>query len=289
VPGMSPTVRQRELGKRLRELRIQRSLTTGKVAESLMCSATKISRLETGSRRPSLRDVRDLCHLYQVDPSTSAHLMSLAREAREPGWWTRYEDLNLDPYIGLEQEATAITSYAMNYIPALLQTREYAEGIIKAADPKKDPGAQGQRVEALMRRKQRLDQEERPRYRALLDESVLHRRFGGAELMTAQLEELLHAERDAKATIQIVPFDRVTYAAQDSNFVLLEFDEAPNLPPVIFIEGLAGHQYLERPADIARYTEALDYLRDSALDPRDSRQRVDRLRNAYRREIRAGT
>jgi hypothetical protein len=207
--------------------------------------------------------------------------MSLAREAREPGWWTQYENLNLDPYIGLEQEATVITSYAMNYVPALLQTREYAEEIIKVTDPGKDPGSQWQRVEATMRRQQRLDQDERPRYRALLDESVLHRRVGGSGLMAAQLEKLLQAERDSKATIQVIPFDLVTYAAQDSNFVLLEFDEAPNLPPVIFIEGLTSHQYLERPADITHYRDALDYLRDSALNPRDSIQRVDRLRNAY--------
>ena len=286
MPGASPTVRQRELGKQLRELRNQHSLTTEEVAERLLCSATKISRLETGARPPSLRDVRDLCTLYKVDESTSAQLMTLAREAREPGWWTQYEDLNLDPYIGLEQEATAITSYAMNYIPALLQTREYSEEIIKATDPKRDPGAQWQRVEATMRRQQRLDQEERPRYRALLDESVLNRRVGGSDLMAAQLKKLLHAERDSKATIQVVPLDLVTYAAQDSNFVLLEFDEAPNLPPIIFIEGLASHQYLERPADITRYREAIEHLRDSALNPRDSIQRVSRLRDAYVSEAR---
>jgi transcriptional regulator with XRE-family HTH domain len=286
VAGTSPTVRQRELGKRLRELRNQHSLTTEEVAEKLLCSMTKISRLETGARRPSLRDVRDLCQLYEVDESTSADLMTLARQAREQGWWTQYEDLNLDPYIGLEQEATAITSYAMNYIPALLQTREYAEGIIKATDPKRDPGAQRQRIEALMRRQQLLDLDERPRYRALLDESVLHRRVGGAELMATQLEKLLHAERDSKATIQVLPFDLVPYAAQDSNFVFLEFDEVSNLSPVVFIEGLVGHQYLERAAEIARYREALEYLRDSALSPRDSIQRVEQLRNAYVSEAR---
>jgi transcriptional regulator with XRE-family HTH domain len=286
VSGASPTVRQRELGKRLRDLRLQHELTVEAVADKLLCSATKISRLETGARRPSLRDVRDLCELYEVDESTSADLMTLARAAREPGWWTQYEDLNLDPYIGLEQEATAITSYAMNYIPALLQTKEYAEEIIKTTDPKKHPGAQWQRAEALMRRQQLLDQEEHPRYRALMDESVLRRRVGSAELMAVQLEKLLDAERDLKATIQVIPFDNVTYAAQDSNFVLLEFDEVSNLSPVIFIEGLAAHQYLERAADISRYREAIEYLRDSALNPRDSIQQVDHLRDAYVNEAR---
>jgi transcriptional regulator with XRE-family HTH domain len=109
VTGTSPTIRQRELGKRLRDLRSEHDLTVEDVAQKLLCSATKVSRLETGARRPSLRDVRDLCLLYGVDETTSTELMSLARGAREQGWWTQYEDLDLDPYIGLEQEATAIT------------------------------------------------------------------------------------------------------------------------------------------------------------------------------------
>ncbi len=72
MAATSPTVRQRELGKRLRDLRNQHGLTVEDVAEKLLCSATKISRLETGARRPSLRDVRDLCELYDVDASTLA-------------------------------------------------------------------------------------------------------------------------------------------------------------------------------------------------------------------------
>jgi len=53
VSGASLTVRQRELGRRLRELRYQRGLTVEHVAGQLLCSATKVSRLETGMRRPS--------------------------------------------------------------------------------------------------------------------------------------------------------------------------------------------------------------------------------------------
>src|SRR5260370_41439687 len=116
---------------RLRALRNERGITVEDVAKKLLCSATKLSRLETGARRPSLRDVRDLCALYEIDEATSAEFMSLARGAREQGWWNQYEDLNLDPLIGLEQEAAAITCYSMNYIPGLLQTKDYAQGIIK--------------------------------------------------------------------------------------------------------------------------------------------------------------
>ena len=283
MPGTSPTVRQRELGKRLRELRGRHEMTVEDVAEKLLCSATKVSRLETAVRRPSLRDVRDLCVLYGVDEATSAELMSLARGAREQGWWTQYEDLDLDPYIGLEQEAAAITCFSMYYMPALLQTEDYAQTIIKALAPKIDPAIHQQRVEARMRRQERLDGANRPRYRVLLDEATLRRRVGSPVLMAAQLGKVLETARSDKVTIQVITFDAGAHAAADVFFVLLEFEDA-NLSPVVFIEGLTGNQYIERKADIARYREATEYLRDSALSPRDSLSLIAEVQKAYQSE-----
>jgi len=284
VATSSPTVRQRELGKRLRELRNQHDLTVEAVAEKLLCSATKISRLETAARRPSLRDVRDLCSLYGVNESTAAELMSLARGAREQGWWTQYEDLKLDPYLGLEQVATTITSYTMYYIPALLQTEEYTNEIIKTIAPKMDPNVLLQRIEVRMRRQERLEDDDRPSYNVLLDEAVLHRSVGGPTIMAAQLRKVLDAVRNRKVTVQVVPFNAGAHAAQDSNFILFEFkksekDSDPS--PVVFVEGLTGNQYLEKLADIVRYSEALEYLRKAALSPRASVELVTEKQNAY--------
>jgi transcriptional regulator with XRE-family HTH domain len=282
--GTSPTARQRELGIRLRELRNQRGLTVEDVAEKLLCSATKISRLETGARRPNPRDVRDLCRLYNVGESISAELMSLARGAREQGWWKQYEDLELDPYIGLEQAATAITCYSMYYMPALVQTEDYARGIIKAIAPKIDPDIHQQRVEARMRRQQLLEGDQAPRYHALVDELALRRGVGGSAVMGAQLDKALEARERRGITIQVIPFDTGAYAAADSNFVLLEFGDS-DLPSVVFVEGLTGNQYLERDADIARYRETIDYLRKLALSPNDSANLMIKVRKLYSGEL----
>lgn len=281
MPGTNPTLRQRELGIRLRELRNRSGLTVEDVAEKLLCSATKISRLETGARRPSLRDVRDLCSLYDVDESTSADFMKLAREAREQGWWTQYDDLKLDPYIGLEQVAKSITTYTMYYIPALLQTEEYARAIITGIAQKISSEILQQRVEARLRRQQLLHDDNRPRYRVLLDEAVLHRTVGGPTVMAAQLEKVLQTERQGQVTIQVIPFSIGAHASADVHFVLLEFAEESDLSPVVFIEGLRTNQYLERKDDITRYREAIELLRDSALSPRDSIQLVDEFRKTY--------
>jgi hypothetical protein len=74
----------------------------------------------------------------------------------------------------------------------------------------------------------------------------------------------------------------------DSNFVLLEFDETIDdnlkdkirLPPTVFVEGLAANQHMERKADVDRYKEAIDYLRYSALNARDS---IEHIRSARKR------
>jgi transcriptional regulator with XRE-family HTH domain len=280
VSGASLTVRQRELGKQLRQLRYQHGLTVEDVAGQLLCSATKVSRLETGMRRPSLRDVRDLCALYNLDERTSTELMNLARGAREQGWWTQYIDVSFEPYIGLEAEATAITCYSMYYVPGLLQTEEYARALIKAITPRIEPEVYEQRVEVRLRRQQLLEQGNRPRYRVLLDEAVLHRRVGGAHVMYAQLSKILEAEKKDQAAVQIIPFDIGAHAAQDSNFVLLEFDE-PSASPVIYVEGLTGSRYIDREADVDRYRETVERLRDSALDQHESKHRLNELRRLF--------
>ena len=284
MTGTNPTARQRELGTRLRGLRAEHNMTVEQVADRLLCSATKISRLETGARRPSLRDVRDLCELYQLDAPASADLMSLARQAREPAWWDEYDDLDLDPFIGLEEVATDITCYSMNYFPGLLQTEEYAQGIIEVVAPKMEPRIVQQRVEARLRRQQVLAKDVPPQYQVLLDESILHRGVGGPVLMAAQIDKVLREVAGGKVIAQVIPFAVGAYAAADGSFVLLEFAESPDLSPVVFIEGLAGNQYLDRKDDIARYRETVDYLRARALSPADSVKLMTKVRNILRQQ-----
>ena len=264
----NPTVRQRELGTRLRVLRNDLGLTVDDVAGQMLCSKTKISRIETASRRPSLRDVRDLCRIYNIGEQETAELMTLARQAREPGWWTQYDDLKLTPFIGMEEGAAAITSFAMYFVPPLMQTESYARAIIRGIDRKIDSKILDQRVEARLRRQKLLTSDPPPRYRALLDEAVLHREVGGKAVLSEQLDKVLKLIDDDRATVQVIPFDVGAHGSADSNFDLLEFDGS--LLPVVFVEGLVHHLYLERPGEIRRYREALEYLRDAALSPRES-------------------
>lgn len=276
----NPTVRQRQLGARLRQLRTGLGRTVEDVAGELLCHATKISRLETGARPANLRDVRDLCRIYGVSEQETQALMDLARQAREPGWWTQYEDLDLSPYIGFEQDATAITSFSMYWVPALLQTPDYARAIITGIARKIDPAILQQRLDVRLRRQQLLDQPKPPRYRALLDEAVLHRQVGGASVMGEQLGKVLQLVQEEKVTIQVIPFEAGAHASADSNFEFLEFGDKA-LPSIVFVEGIYSNLYQERPAEVTRYREAIEYLRDESLTPRESVNLITNIRKLH--------
>ena len=261
-----PTMRQGELGTRPRQLHNGLGLTVEEVGEKLLCSATKISRVETGACRPSLHDVRKLCRPYGMNEVGTAELVELAKMA-EQGRWSQYSNLKLDPYIWLEQEAASVTCSSMYYVSALRQTKTYGYRMIKIIKPKMDLEIRKQRVQALLRQQQLLEQATRPRYRVLPVKAVLYRRVDGPAVIVTQFEEIPKLEQDGKATVQVMPFKTGARAAQDTNFLFLDLQDSR---PVVFVEGPTANLYIKRDSDLDRYPEAVEYLRDEALGPRGS-------------------
>jgi hypothetical protein len=211
----------------------------------------------------------------------AAELMELAQEARKPGWWTRFNDLKLSPYIGLEQDATAINYFSMYFLHGLVQTEEYSRAIIKGMTPNISSEVFEQRVEARRLRQELLDREKPPHFQMLLDESVLYRQIGGPIVMAAQLDRILLLMREQKVSVQIIPFEAGAYDSTDSNFVYLKFDDRPDLPDIVFVEGLISHLYHEQPDEAERYQESFKNLQDVALSPSESRIRITEMRDKY--------
>jgi transcriptional regulator with XRE-family HTH domain len=261
-------------------LREARGLTANAAAEAMVCSAMKISRIETAQRKASLRDVRDLCQLYEVGELETAHLMDLARSTREEGWWARYEDLGVGPYLGLEQEARAITYYSLNFVHGLLQTAGYAQAIIRTTHPLMDDQVLKERVEARIRRQELLEKTVRPRLEVLLDEAVLRRQVGGPEITAGQLNKIIDATMKEKAVVQIVPFYSAGHPGTESNLTLFEFGDSA-LSSIVHIETLLSSLTYDRPATIERYREVLDNLREVALSPRDSQGLITLIRDEH--------
>jgi transcriptional regulator with XRE-family HTH domain len=269
----SPTVRRRELGTLLRALRNEKGLTVDQVAEQLLCSPSKVSRMETGHRGATPRDVRDLCELYGVtDEAQRDRLMTLAREGKQQGWWQSY-DLPWSTYVGLEAEAAEIKEYKSSVVPGLLQTADYARALHEAVMPAIEADVIEQRVESRLRRQELLRQSDPPKLWAVIDEAVLHRVVGGREIMREQLIQLADSSRRSNVIVQVLPYELGAHAALESNFNILEFTD--NEPPgFIYVEGLVGFVYLEKSQDLDRYRQVFEVLCTTALSPKDSRNLI---------------
>jgi transcriptional regulator with XRE-family HTH domain len=280
VAERSPTLRRRELASRLRELRKEADLTVEDVARELLCSPPKISRIETGTRSPTLRDVRDLCVLYRVDDAERTRLMTIAREAKEQGWWNKFDDLAIDSLIGLEIEAKRISSYESCIVPWAFQTEQYARAVIRGILPRIDDRILEERVTARMTRQELLRSADPPYLWSLVDESALRRTVGDGRVMREQLSKILEVAASPNITMQIVPFEAGSHPGLDNTFTLLEF-EGSIQSPVAYVENLAGTFYLERESEISRYREVLEHLRAYALSPANSVKCVQEVKKAF--------
>ena len=172
--NVNPTVRRRRLGQELRRLRELKGMTAEEVAERLLVSQSKISRLENGRRSISQRDVRDLCGVYEVeDHRIVDSLMQMAKDSRQQGWWHSFGDIPYSVYIGLETDAASLRVYDPQVVPGLLQTKQYAEALIAGALPETAPTEIEKRVQVRMRRQERISTEENPlRLWTVLDEAA---------------------------------------------------------------------------------------------------------------------
>ena len=197
-PGSgSPTVLRILLGAQLRRLREAKRLSLEEAGNVIRASHSKISRLETGRVGFKDRDIVDLLTFYGVtDEKEREAMRSLATRANSPGWWHDYADVLpswFEPYVGLEEAASQIRAYEVQFVPGLLQTEDYARAVTMLGYS--NPKEINRRVSLRMARQAILDRTDPPSLWVVLDEALLRRPIGGPSAMRAQLKHLIEMSR----------------------------------------------------------------------------------------------
>ncbi|GAA2889581.1 helix-turn-helix transcriptional regulator [Pseudonocardia halophobica] len=294
APQQGPAGPRRRLGAELRRLRLNADMTLDEVAEKMTCSTSKISRLETGKGIPKLPDVNELIRIYGVTSDAEQDMLRrLVREGRTQGWWepitegVHPERFVLDAparFAALETEAVEVRTFDNTVLLGLLQTERYARALMRALLPSHSDSEIELLVQLRMRRARALRRAEAPlRVRAVMDESVLCRLVGGAEVMAQQAEHLLELGNLPNVSIQVLPFEIGMHRALAGQFTVLRFaDELAG--DVVHIEGSAGDTYLEAPSDVDLYTKIFDDVAGVSLSPGDSAELIARYgaRNSAR-------
>jgi transcriptional regulator with XRE-family HTH domain len=272
----TPPVRRRLLGAALRRYRENLGFRLEEAARILDCDRSKISRIETGQRGISAKELRELLTEYGVPDGEQAALLAVAHRGRQHGWWQGYQDVLSDAgqdYVIMEAAASEICVYDVHQVPDLLQTPDYARAVADA-DPAFDTDeARAQAVEVKLARQRGVLAERHPRLEFVIGEAALHQSVGGAEVMRQQLARLAAlADGSARAAVpgvslQVLPFTAGADAAAGSGpMTILRFANPPGLG-VIHLPALCGGVSLEGREDVACHIRAFAHLRTAALTP----------------------
>jgi transcriptional regulator with XRE-family HTH domain len=284
----SPTVRRRRLAAELRRLRERAGMTGDQVADRVGWSASKLSRIENAHTVPGDAEIRQLLDLYDVEGHYADELFALAQEAAGKGWWETYSPTLPPDYaslIGLEAEAQAALSWEPLIVPGLLQTGDYARevtnGYLERIDPV-PPSETRRRVEARLARQRVLTRDNPLQLSVVLDQSVLHRRFGDRSVMRSQIKRLLDLSERDNISLRILQLDG-RHPIGTGAFVLLQFGEVHDVTyqDVVYIENLTGGRYAEEEDEVFRYKRAFDRLVDLALDEQKSREILVAARDTW--------
>jgi transcriptional regulator with XRE-family HTH domain len=273
-----PTVLRILLGTQLRRLREAHGVSREHAGWEIRSSESKISRIELGRVSFKERDIADLLSLYGMadDDPERARLLAQARQANTPGWWQPYGDVMpgwFQSYLGLEAATSLIRTYEVQFIPGLLQTREYARAVVRLGHPRANDTEVERRVELRLARQKLLTRDDPPQLWVVVDEAALRRPIGGAAVLRGQVEALVEATQLPNVRLQIVPFEVGGHAAAGGAFTILRFPEE-DLLDVVYVEQLTSALYLDKREDIDLYAEAMERL---CLDANPPGQTADML------------
>lgn len=288
---LGSTLPRRQLGRYLRDLRLQTGMTIPEAARRIERGASTLQRLETGqSERIRLLDVRQLCGIYNAGKTETEALIGLAQQAAVKSWWHEYGNLipdNFDVYMGLEAAACQLSSYTPDVVYGLLQTPDYARALMRAESPRVGKDEIERMVEMKMKRQGLIV---RKRYPAdlvvVLLECALRRVVGSPRIMAAQLRRIADMSTRPNVRVHVLPFRAgIPLGDPVGQFVILDFGTdnkgKPAEPPVVYLESLTGDMYLEKPNDVDRYHGAHQALMDAALDETASRTLLRQVAREY--------
>ena len=273
-----PTLRRRRLAAELKRCREEAGFTQESVSRHFEWHSAKVTRIENARVPVTPRDVSDLLTLYRVADGTYREaLLTLARLARQRGWWTDYKDvMRPGNFVGMEADASTAKVWEPIVLPGLLQTEAYMRALMGTGRRNDPQQSVDRRVALRLLRQERLTKQPQLTLLAVIDESVIRRFVGGEEVMREQWQRLITAANLPNVTLRILPFGAGEHALMGGSIALLEFDDVAHLD-VIYLEGLAGDYYEEQPSEVKRYRDEFERLSTNALSQAASIGAIQRL------------
>ncbi|WP_405405177.1 helix-turn-helix domain-containing protein [Streptomyces sp. NBC_01104] len=269
---ISPTERQKRLGRELRKMRLAAGVSAQDAAGILRVDRSRLSNIEQGIRAISeerLRALADACTCQD-----QAFIAALARMTRPPerGWWERYRDslpAGLLDIAELEAGALRMRTAHSVHIPGILQTSDHALAVFRVVVPALPEHEVALRLAHRVERQQVLEGAASPEYVGVIHEAALRMQFGGRKVARAQLDRLLALSEAPRITLRVIPFEAGAFpgAGQTVNYAE---GPVPQLDTVQ-VDSTHGPEFLHEEQQLAKYRSHLDWMERIALPQGESR------------------
>ncbi|MEU1884166.1 helix-turn-helix transcriptional regulator [Micromonospora sp. WMMD987] len=266
INEQAATLRAQWIGQQLRAMREGARLTLKDVGDFINRNASTVSRMESGIIPPRVPEVLAYLDLCGVDdPRRRDDLKTMAQDAWQKGWWDGFSANvagSLIDWIWLESRTTEIKSFEALVIPGLLQTKAYAEALIRAWDDTATDDEVARYVEVRMQRQRRLEEPDPVRFSTVIDEGALRRVVGGPEVMRAQLAHLRMVAGWPNIEVMILPASAGAHPSPDGTFDVFRMRRP--YPPTGCISTAVGTVVVEG-AKADSLHQRYDRLRRAAL------------------------
>lgn len=282
---------RRNIAAALRQLREDSGKNLNQVAEDLMISTSKLSRLENAQGKPQPRDIRDVIAYYGIEGTAMAdNLRRWVTSAQRQGWWTDFDDevlsgplggLGLDAHLGYEADAKVERTYTLPFVPALLQTRDYAEVIFRDMEHRPEDEI-SQLLDVRARRQQALTSREglgALELVAVTHESTLRQPVGPPQILRDQLDALVERSKAPNISLHVLPYEAGPVFTMTCMYAYFEYADVDLEQDVVHIETHAGYWSIEDPDKVAKYRKAHDALVEASLSADASRARISSIRD----------
>jgi transcriptional regulator with XRE-family HTH domain len=288
---------RRNIAAALRQLREESGKNLNQVAEDLMISTSKLSRLENAQGKPQPRDIKDAIQYYGIEGTPMAgNLRRWVASAQRQGWWHDIDDevlsgplggLGLDAHLGYEADAKVERTYTLPFVPALLQTREYAEVIFRDMEHRREDEI-SQLLDVRARRRLALTFREGLdplELVAVTHESTLRQPVGSAKIMRDQLDALAERSAAGNVSLHVLPYEAGPVFTMTCMYAYFEYGDPDLEQDVVHIETHAGYWSIEDPDKVTKYRRAHDALVEASLSRDASRARIRAIRDDLRAEL----
>ncbi|MFJ9481639.1 helix-turn-helix domain-containing protein [Streptomyces mirabilis] len=175
----------------------------------------------------------------------------------------------------LEKVAVSLCTYECRLVPGLLQSEGYARAVFEGTVPVAPDDQLEEYMARRMERQRMLSERPTIPFSFIVEEHVFRRRFGDADQMREMLDRVLELSAPRNVTLQIVPLEAGLHACLDGPLQLLETPKGQRLA---YSEGQQNGRLISDPKEVSLLYRRYDTLRSQALNSKDSRGLLERLR-----------